>query len=409
MSDKARLAAYNAVRRILDGAYSNLISISGDLSGIHRAFAENIALGTLERKVTLEYILSKFIRQDTDRDTVILLMTGVYQIFYMDKVPENSACDETVEIAKEILGRKSAGFVNAVMRNVCRKKQEIIKNIENSHGYIKYSSSKELFELLEEQYPENIDEIFQAFLGKPKMFLRVNTLKTNAKDISQKVDGEIIGEKTVFCNNASDALADIQTGDFYIQGLASQKAVALLDAKKGETVIDVCACPGGKTLGAAIDMENQGRIYAFDLHGNKLSLINKSAEKLGITIIKTEKQDARKPKEDLIGIAHKVICDVPCSGTGVMGSKPEIKYKSPEDFKGLYPTQRAIIASASKYLMIGGEMVYSTCSINKKENEDVVNEFLQQNPNFKLVHQETLLPHEEAHEGFYMAKLKRES
>ncbi len=409
MSDKARLAAFNAVKRILDGAYSNLISISDELNGIHRAFAENIALGTLERKVTLEYILSKFIRQDTDRDTVILLMTGVYQILYMNKVPENSACDETVEIAKDILGRKSAGFVNAVLRNICRKKQEIIKDIENSHGYIKYSSSKELFELLAEQYPENIDEIFQAFLGKSKMFLRVNTLKTNAKAVSEKVGGEIIGEKTIFCDKVADALANIQTGDFYIQGLASQKAVALLNAKKGETVVDVCACPGGKTLGAAIDMENQGQIYAFDLHSNKLSLINKSAEKLGITIIKTEKHDARKPKENFIGIAHKVICDVPCSGTGVMGSKPEIKYKSPESFKGLYTTQRTIIASASGYLMIGGEMVYSTCSINKKENEDVVKEFLQQNPNFKLVHEETLLPYQEAHEGFYMAKLQRES
>jgi 16S rRNA (cytosine967-C5)-methyltransferase len=208
--------------------------------------------------------------------------------------------------------------------------------------------------------------------------------------------------------NAKKALKLIESGRFFVQGLASQKAVALLGAESGHTVIDVCACPGGKSLGAAIDMQNAGQIFSFDLHANKLPLIQKSASILGIDIIHTEKHDAKIAKDNLIGTADRVICDVSCSGTGVMGSKPEIKYKSPSDFSGLYATQRAIINSASKYLKVGGVMVYSTCSINKLENELVVSEFINQNPNFKLIEDKTILPFSDEKEGFYMAKIIRE-
>jgi 16S rRNA (cytosine967-C5)-methyltransferase len=236
----------------------------------------------------------------------------------------------------------------------------------------------------------------------------VNTLKSDAECVSKEVEGKMISETCVRCENASGVIKKLEDGNFYVQGLASQKAVELLDAKQNHTVIDVCACPGGKTLGAAIDMKNEGRIYSFDLHKNKLPLIQKSAEKLGISIIKTEMHDARKVKEELVGVADRVICDVPCSGTGVMGSKPEIKYKSPDEFKGLYPTQRAIIDSASKYLKVGGIMVYSTCSINRFENENIVEEFLANNDGFSLIEQKTYLPFGEECEGFFTAKIKRE-
>lgn len=408
MSDKARLAAFNAVKRIFEGAYSNLILPEKGIQGIDRAFAENIMLGTLERKVTLEYIIHKFVNRETSDEVLTLIMTGIYQIIYMDRVPDSAACNETVAIASELFGQKTAGFVNAVLRNVCRKKSEIISDIDNSQGYIKYSADKALFDLISSQYGEETDRIFQAFLGKAPIFLRVNSLKSNAKTIANKVGGEVIGETCVKVNDAGVAVKLIDDGDFYIQGLASQKAVELLDAQPNETVIDVCACPGGKSLGAAIDMQNSGRIYSFDLHEKKLPLITKSAKRLGIDIIKTAKQDGKEVRQELIGVADKVICDVPCSGTGVMGSKPEIKYKSPENFKGIYPTQKAIIRSASQYLKNGGVMVYSTCSINKAENENIINEFLAENKSFRLISQRTVLPYENEGEGFYMAKLIRE-
>ncbi len=408
MSDNARLAAFNTVKRIFDGAYSNLISVGDSLSGLDRAFAENIVLGTLERKITLEFVLDGFIRKDTKKELIYLLMMGVYQILYMDRVPDSAACDETVGLVKQIFGQKSVGFANAVLRGICRNKDDIIKKIQNAEGYIKYSVNKDLFDMIKTQYPDDAEKIFESFFGRTPMFLRVNTLRSDGTSVASAVGGQAVNNTAVICENPKNALDLIENGDFYIQGLASQKAVRLLDAKRGQTVVDVCACPGGKSLGAAIDMENDGRVYSFDLHKNKLPLIEKSAKRLGISIISTEAHDARNTKSELSGIADRVICDVPCSGTGVMGSKPEIKYKSPDDFCGLYPTQRAIINAAAKYLKIGGIMVYSTCSINKTENEEVIKEFLSQNKGYSLIFDETCLPFGDEKEGFYMAKIIRE-
>ena len=143
MSDKARLSAFYAVKRIFGGAYSNLITEFDGLNGLDRAFAERIALGTLERKITLETVLSNYVKKQTDTDILYLIMTGIYQILYMDRVPDSAACDETVNIAKEVFGRKNSGFVNAVLRNVARSKQKILENLDNSEGYIKYSANKE--------------------------------------------------------------------------------------------------------------------------------------------------------------------------------------------------------------------------------------------------------------------------
>lgn len=408
MSDKARLAAFHAFLRISNGAYSNLISDFKGLSDLDRAFAENIALGTLERRLTLEYVLNKRIKSGTKQDIISLLMIGLYQILYMDRVPDSAACDETVNIAKSIFGRQSSGFVNAVLRGICREKNDAYKLIENADEHIKYSVNRELYELIKSQYGDKTEEIFDAFFGKNDTYLRVNTLKTSASDVAIATEGEIISESTVVCKNPKKALAFIESGDYYVQGLASQKAVALLNAQKGQTVIDVCACPGGKTLGAAIDMGNEGQIFSFDLHEKKLPLIIKSAKRLGIDIITAEAHNAKTPKCELIGTADRVICDVPCSGTGVMGSKPEIKYKSPSEFCGLYPTQKAILDSASQYLKTGGIMVYSTCSINKLENEFIIKDFLSTHSGFSLIHEETCLPCGREKEGFYMAKIVRE-
>lgn len=408
MIDKARFSAYTAVKRIFNGAFSNLILSNSDLKGLDRSFAEAITLGTIERKITLEYILEKFVEKSPEDNVKILLLTGIYQLIYMDRVPDNAACNETVKIAKAEFSKNAAGFVNAVMRSICRNKDSIISEINNSNDYIKYSVNPDLFRLIREQYPSFTDKIFGAFFNKSPLFLRINTLKTNAKEVCERFDFNFISNKCVQAENTQIALKYLDNGYYYVQGRGSQEAVNLLNAQPSDTVVDVCACPGGKTLGAAIDMNNQGNIFSFDLHKNKLPLILKSAEKLGISIIKTKQHDGRFVNERLINKADKVICDVPCSGTGIIGTKPEIRYKSPKEFEGLFPTQRAILNCASKYLKVGGTLVYSTCSINKQENEEVVKDFLDKNKNFTLICDKTYFPFEEEGEGFYTAKITRE-
>ena len=407
MSDKARLNSFYAVKRILQGAYSNLTMPKG-LSGIDRAFSEAIIIGTLERKITLAYVISKSVQREPAEDVTALLMTGIYQILYMDRVPDNAVCNESVTIAKELFGTKTAGFVNAVLRNVCRNKSALIADVNNASADIKYSVNAELYKLIKDQYPNDAENIFEAYFNINPTFLRVNTLKSNAADVAKQTNGTVVNEKCVKTSSAADAVKLLDTGCFYIQGKASQIAVETLDAKPNHTVVDVCACPGGKSLGAAIDMQNKGKVYSFDLHKSKLSLIEKSASKLDINIIEVAERNAKAPNPKMEGIADRVICDVPCSGTGVIGTKPEIKYKSPKDFTGLYSTQFEIINNAAKYLKKGGIMVYSTCSINKLENENTVNRFLNENFGYSLEYQETFMPFGEACEGFYIAKIIRE-
>ena len=254
----------------------------------------------------------------------------MYQIIFLSRVPDHAVCDESVKTAKQI-NKGSAGFVNAVLRSVCREKESIINSLSSLPEPVYYSVSESIFELIKEQYPEEYKNILEAFYEKRPVSVRANTLKE-----TPYVDG---------VNEHTD-MGDIEKGLFFVQGLSSQRAVKSLDAKAGMTVIDLCACPGGKSFGAAIDMQNRGRIISSDLHKNKLSLITKGAEKLGITIIETAERDARVTDEALIGIADRVICDVPCSGIGVMGTKPEIRYKDASDFEGLYATQEKILENA---------------------------------------------------------------
>ena len=189
-------------------------------------------------------------------------------------------------------------------------------------------------------------------------------------------------------------------------------------AKKGDVVFDVCACPGSKSFGAAMTMENEGEIFAFDIHENKLSLVEKGAERLGISIISTKAQDARKPIEELFGGADKIICDVPCSGFGVISKKPEIRYKDVEESENLPKIQYDILENVQNYLKVGGTLVYSTCTILPDENENNIKKFLENHKNFELIPFSvgelevesgmiTLLPHTHHTDGFFIAKLKK--
>ncbi len=409
MVDNVRKTAFYATKRIFEGSFSNLVFVSTELTGTDLAFAKRITMGTVERRYCLEFALMQCTEHQVEKDLSVLVLNGLYQILYMSRVPDSAAVNETVSLARELFGKKVTGFVNAVLRKASSIKSHILNAIDNSDGWTKFSVNRELYEMICDQYPDESEMIFCHFLMERKHFLRVNNLISSADEVARITDGTAVSQKTVCCDDAKNAVSALESGKFFFQGLASQKTVLLLDAQRGQRVVDVCACPGGKSLGAAIDMGNEGEIFSLDLHKNKLSLIEKSARSLGINIIKTAVCDGRVGDRSLFGTAHRVICDVPCSGIGEIGSKPEIRYKSPSDFLGLYATQRAILRQASKYLLPDGKLVYSTCSINKKENIEAVEDFLNstEGAGFSLGHHETFLPNGETGEGFFCAELFR--
>lgn len=413
----ARECAYEAIGRVVnDGAYNN-IALSRlyekySLSAEDKNLCGIIVKGVLERKLTLDYVISQlsaFPLTELDKRVLNLLRMSIYQILYLDRVPDFAVCNEAVNIA-ESFGKKKKGFVNGVLRNACRRKKEFLESCQNAKEYIKYSINEDIYSLLEEQYGDEASKIAESFFEKGSTAIRVNPLKTTADSLCQKlsslgVECEKISERTVTVNdNFSKALDMMNEGEFYVQGLSSQRAVEVLDAKEGDFVIDVCACPGGKTVGAAMDMKNCGEIYSFDIHENKLPLIEKNANNLGITIVKTEKHNSKTVNEKYIEKADKVICDVPCSGIGSIGKRPEIRYKSLKDINGLVETQKSILSSSAKYLKKNGVLVYSVCSINKNEGEYLVRAFIDENKEFTLLHEETVLPSKSC-DGFYIAKL----
>ncbi len=391
MSDPRKVALDILYRISSSGAYSNIGLLSADLSGVDRAFCTELIKGVTERRRTLDHIISRYVNKKPDGKITELLRMGVYQIIFLSRVPDHAVCDESVKMAKQI-NRGSAGFVNAVLRSVCREKENIILSLSSLPESVYFSVSDSIFELVKSQYPDEYKDIFEAFFEKRPVTVRANTLKD-----TPYIDGV----------NENTNMADIEKGLFFVQGLSSQQAVKALDAKPGMTVIDLCACPGGKSFGAAIDMKNEGRIISSDLHKNKLSLIQQGAEKMGITIIETLKRDARVTDESLIGYADRVICDVPCSGIGVIGTKPEIRYKNASDFTGLYPTQEKILENALLYLKKGGRAVYSTCTVNKCENSDIINKVVKNKDGYRLVSEQTILPGN-GYDGFYIAVIERD-
>jgi 16S rRNA (cytosine967-C5)-methyltransferase len=215
---------------------------------------------------------------------------------------------------------------------------------------------------------------------------------------------------------AVSELECLKDGRVTVQDEASQICIRALDAKEDDLVLDVCACPGSKSFGAAMTMQNKGKILAFDIHENKLSLIKTGAERLGIDIIETQAHDARKPIEELIGKADKIICDVPCSGLGVASKKPDVRRKNAEDVEGLAESAYEILNASVSYLRAGGRLVYSTCTLRRAENEDVVEKFLREHTEFGLADDKylpggmrTFLPHRDGCDGFFGAKLIRKT
>lgn len=427
----ARQVALESLNKInLKGGYSNIVVDNminvASLDSRDSAFATMLVYGVVERLITLDYIISKYSNiAISNIEPIILqiLRLGIYQSLFMDSVPDHAAVSESVELAKRYKKSKATGFINAVLRSSLRNKNKLldfsdVKDTAHRMSLL-YSSPLWLTKMWTTDYGEKkTEEFLKSSVGRAPTFARVNTLKTSPEELIQILQGEGIEaynhefENCIVLETPSLAIKSdaFKKGLFHIQDLASQICIKYADIKPDFTVIDVCSAPGGKAFTAAQYMNNKGILLSFDLHEKRVKLIQEGASRLGLSCIQTNVGDAMV-FNDTLPLADVVLCDVVCSGLGVIRRKPETKYKNPEDLKRLPEIQKKIINNVSKYVKIGGTIIYSTCTVNRKENEQVVESFLKENDNFTYADKEqkciTLFGNDNNSDGFFMCKCKR--
>ncbi|MFR9069677.1 MAG: 16S rRNA (cytosine(967)-C(5))-methyltransferase RsmB, partial [Paraclostridium sp.] len=377
--------------------------------------------------------LSKIKSKKMSTYVKISLWLGIYQILFLDSIKDHAAVNESVALIKKY-DKKSSGFVNAILRNVIRNKENIIEIDKKDiveYLSIKYSYNQWLIrKWIEEFGQEFTEDLLEANSEKPNLYIRANTLKINRDELINK-----LREQGIECNKVNGIdeavmvknLKNIENnklfkeGYFTVQDISSMLVGKVANPKEEKLVLDVCSAPGGKTTHLGTIMKNTGQVISRDIFDHKLKLINNTVKRLGLKNIKVENFDALNIDENSIDKFDYVICDVPCSGMGIIKRKPEIKFKKEEEIKDLPIIQKKILNNASKYVKLGGNLIYSTCTIHDEENINIVKEFLNINDNFELVpidevnvdldNQDKgyikIYPNIHGMDGFFIAKLKR--
>lgn len=412
-----RKTALNVLNKVeVDDSYSNLAlqhALQTIDSAKDRALLSRLVCGVLERKLTLDYIIEQYARQyaKTKKQVKNVLRLGVYQIYFMNSIPDHAAVHETVGLLQSCGLGYAKKFVNAVLRSVCKREVQI----ETLPADLRYSCPKPLIGLWAHAYgAEKAEQILSALEYDAPLYVTPNTLKITASELCARFQQEGI-EATEHAGSVQILSAvDIasstlyQEGYFFVQDLSSRQCAEALGAQPGETVLDMCACPGGKTFAIAMQMQNRGRVVSCDLHANKLPLIEKSAQRLGLQVIETHQNDATAFNPAL-PLADRILCDVPCSGFGIIRRKPEIRYKNLDSIRPLYICQYQILSTSAAYLKNNGTLVYSTCTLNKHENEEIVDRFLKEHVSYRLVSRKTVFPQPDGGDGFFYAVLKKEN
>ena len=407
-----------------------------DISDQEKGLATELIYGVIENKYYLNYIIDKLSKIKSKKMSTyvkISLWLGIYQILFLDSIKDHAAVNESVALIKKY-DKKSSGFVNAILRNVLRHKENIIEIDKKDiveYLSIKYSYNQWLIrKWIEEFGQEFTEDLLEANSEKPNLYIRVNTLKINRDELINK-----LREQGIDCNKVNGIdeaimvknLKNIENnklfkeGYFTVQDISSMLVGKVANPKEEKLVLDVCSAPGGKTTHLGIIMKNTGQVISRDIFDHKLKLINNTVKRLGLKNIKVENFDALNIDENSIDKFDYVICDVPCSGMGIIKRKPEIKFKKEEEIKDLPIIQKKILNNASKYVKLGGNLIYSTCTIHDEENINIVKEFLNINDNFELVpidevnvdldNQDKgyikIYPNIHGMDGFFIAKLKR--
>lgn len=443
----AREASILIINKVLrENAYSNIALRKAleksELSRVDKALVTEIVNGTLKNLIRIDYIASQFIKinkNKLNKNIEDIIRTGIYQILFLDRVPDSAVCNEAAKLARKYSNEGSVKFVNGVLRNISRSKTNIKYPSKEKQPVeylsVAYSHPAWIIERWLEDYGFEFTEALLAANNEtPHFTVRINRLKTNVENLKKIFEEEAIecsegryNPEALYIKGTS-AIEDkksFHAGLYQIQDESSMLAVHVLDPKPGELIIDVCSAPGGKATHAAELMDNQGKIFARDIHQHKLDLIQQSCDRLGITIIETQLFNAKDVDETMLSTADRVLLDAPCSGLGVLRRKPDLKWKKTADnFQELAVLQLELLAKAAAYVKPQGVLVYSTCTINKSENVEVVQSFLKDNKDFYLEDLTPYLPNQlEAKtksegyieifpnihgiDGFFIARLRR--
>ena len=433
--DKARQAAVFALERIRrDGAWSSAL---GDVMktkyGLDQrslALAVSISLGVTQNTALLDYYIDLYSSASSKIEPKVrdIMRAGAYQLIFMDKIPASAAVNESVALCKSLGYSRASGFCNAILRRLSADKTQL-PDIPGKgtaeYLSIKYSHPLWLVQYIISRRGYDAAEAFFASNNSiPDTCIQVNTLKISAQELIArlKASGTECPEHPwlpdcIVASGSVSAMDGFYEGLFYVQDPAAKCAVLAAELTPSMDILDACAAPGGKSFAAAIAMKNKGHIDSCDLHDKKIRLINDGAQRLGIDIINAFPHDARLPYNRQY---DAVICDVPCSGYGVIRKKPEIRYKPQKDSAAMPPIQETILENLSQYVKPGGIIIYSTCTVMEEENECVVREFLRTHPEFSA-ERFTLPSGEEAEngyitfwpdihgtDGFFVSKLRRD-
>lgn len=411
-----------------DGEYShiavkNALDQYQYLEKQERAFITRVVNGTLERMIELDYIIDRFSKVKVNKMKPVIrtiLRSAVYQLKYMDSVPDSAACNEAVKLAVRRGFGSLRGFVNGVLRNISRN----LSNVSYPAGdtlrglSVQYSMPEwKLREWLDEYDEETVRAMAEEFLKEKPIIVRFNPDRIAKEELLQilKEEGVCVKEDSDLPNALElsnfDYLAKLpsfQKGYYYVQDISSMQVAWWAAPKEGDYIIDVCAAPGGKALHLAEMLRGTGHVEARDLTEYKIGLIQENILRSGLTNIEAVRMDARLRDEASVEKADIVIADLPCSGLGVLGKKPDLKYKLTKDAQSeLAKLQREILSVAAEYVKPQGTLIYSTCTVNREENEENARWFAGRFPEFELCRDQQMLPGRDLGDGFYIALFRR--
>ena len=396
------------------------------------ALATRLVYGVVQNRLKLDFYLQQLLTGKLNQLRPVvrdILHLGLYQLMFMDKIPASAAVNESVALAKRYCKKmaNAASLINGVLRSADRMKGQLKEPGSLSQRY---------------SHPENLVALFRGYVGEahlekmlmanneaPETVIQVNTLKTTAARLLESLEGEGVSARPhpwmkncliLGSTGAIEHLKAFQRGEFYVQDAAARLAVDVAELKPGMRVVDCCAAPGGKSFAAALALEGEGEIFASDLHEHRVSLIEKGAARLGFENITASQRDASVEKTEWENTMDAVLVDVPCSGYGIIRKKPDIRYKDPDTMKELPQLQLQILLAQAKQVKAGGTLIYSTCTLVRRENEGVVEKFLKDHPEFHLeplplpaefdrntTGMLTLVPGEHDTDGFFIARLRR--